>query len=104
MGLSLIRLASSLVESFRGIPFALPPVGDLRFAPPVADNRTLGTFNATNWGPSCIQMEGVGDPVAAAITGTFRADSIGALDSTTAQSAPNNQVSIPALLSSLCYN
>ncbi|GAA5835205.1 hypothetical protein JCM5353_002820 [Sporobolomyces roseus] len=79
------------IESFRGIPFALPPVGDLRFAPPVADNRTLGTFNATNWGPSCIQMEGVGDPVAAAITGLFRADAIGALDSTAAASAPNNQ-------------
>jgi carboxylesterase type B len=40
----LMRGLDRSVESFKGIPFALPPVGDLRFAPPQADNRTLGTF------------------------------------------------------------
>lgn len=49
-------------------------------------------------------MEGVGDPVAAAITGLFRADAIGALDSTAAASAPNNQVSVPLSSSDLYYS
>lgn len=35
------------VESFRGIPFAQPPVGNLRFAPPLATNKDYGDFDAT---------------------------------------------------------
>ncbi|GAA5885922.1 hypothetical protein JCM16303_003028 [Sporobolomyces ruberrimus] len=79
------------IESFKGIPFALPPVGDLRFAPPQADNRTLGTFNATNYGPSCLQMVGQGDPVAEAIIGTFRAAALGVDPTAASASVPNNQ-------------
>ncbi|GAA5951236.1 hypothetical protein JCM3765_002419 [Sporobolomyces pararoseus] len=79
------------VESFKGIPFALPPVGQLRFAPPQPDNRTLGTFNATNYGPSCLQMTGVGDPIAAAITGTFEAAALGANPAAASTSVKNNQ-------------
>ncbi|GAA5937079.1 uncharacterized protein JCM15063_000150 [Sporobolomyces koalae] len=79
------------VESFKGIPFALPPVGQLRFAPPQADNRTLGTFNATEFGASCWQMTGQGNPVAAAIIGTFEAAALGENPLAASSSKPNNQ-------------
>ncbi|KAI0911381.1 sterol esterase [Ustulina deusta] len=44
------------VESFAGIPFADPPVGDLRLRPPQRLTKSLGTFDATGSGPSCPQM------------------------------------------------
>jgi len=50
-------LGSSLAntDSFKGIPFAQPPVGDLRFAPPVATTENLGVRDATQYGFSCPQ-------------------------------------------------
>ncbi|KAH7320838.1 Alpha/Beta hydrolase protein [Stachybotrys elegans] len=44
------------VESFKGIPFADPPVGSLRLRPPKRLSRPLGTFDATGIAPSCPQM------------------------------------------------
>ncbi|KAJ6782181.1 hypothetical protein PWT90_03613 [Aphanocladium album] len=44
------------VESFNGIPFAHPPVGDLRLRPPKRLSRDLGVFNATGVAPGCPQM------------------------------------------------
>ncbi|GAA6059633.1 hypothetical protein JCM10212_004136 [Sporobolomyces blumeae] len=79
------------VESFRGIPFAMPPTGDLRFAPPQEDTRDHGTFDATNWGPSCLQMTGVGNPVVSAIVGTFEAAALGKDPTAASTTAPNNQ-------------
>ncbi|THU76654.1 alpha/beta-hydrolase [Dendrothele bispora CBS 962.96] len=47
------------VEFFGGIPFAEAPVGNLRLMPPVPrlfnSSTRAGIFNATNFGPSCIQ-------------------------------------------------
>jgi para-nitrobenzyl esterase len=40
---------------FRGIPFAAPPVGVLRFARPVPPTRSSVVINASSFGPSCIQ-------------------------------------------------
>ncbi|KAH9916614.1 Alpha/Beta hydrolase protein [Epithele typhae] len=42
---------------FGGLPFALPPVGELRFVPPAAvDVIDSPTLDATEYGPACAQM------------------------------------------------
>jgi acetylcholinesterase len=44
-------------ELFAGIPFAQPPLGALRLRPPVLKtDLNVTTFNATNFGPACIQI------------------------------------------------
>jgi para-nitrobenzyl esterase len=40
---------------FRGIPFAAPPVQELRWRPPVPPAPWTGVRNATAFGPACIQ-------------------------------------------------
>lgn len=59
LGPSATVVGSSLgnVESFKGIPFADAPVGNLRFRPPRRLSRPLGTYDATTLIPaSCPQM------------------------------------------------
>ncbi|KZV67209.1 carotenoid ester lipase precursor [Peniophora sp. CONT] len=46
------------VSIFRGIPYAQPPIGDLRLRLPVANDPYSGTYNATAFGASCIQQIG----------------------------------------------
>lgn len=48
------RLTSG-VRAYLGIPFAAPPVGDLRWAPPQPLNWA-GVWNADRKGPECIQV------------------------------------------------
>ncbi|GAA5863315.1 hypothetical protein JCM1840_007480 [Sporobolomyces johnsonii] len=48
--------SASGVDYFKGIPFAQPPTGNLRFAPPVADSTNHGAFDATQFGYACPQM------------------------------------------------
>lgn len=43
------------VTSFRGIPYAEPPVGDLRWKPPVPKAAWEGALDATHFGPACVQ-------------------------------------------------
>ncbi|KAJ7216732.1 Alpha/Beta hydrolase protein [Mycena haematopus] len=38
---------------FLGIPYAQPPIGDLRLRPPRSINASFGTLNATAYGPHC---------------------------------------------------
>ncbi|EIM86929.1 carotenoid ester lipase precursor [Stereum hirsutum FP-91666 SS1] len=50
------------VTQFLGIPYALPPTGDLRLRLPVANLPYKGTYNASTFGPMCPQQSLVLDP------------------------------------------
>jgi para-nitrobenzyl esterase len=43
------------VSTFKGIPFAAPPVGDLRWRPPAPAQDWDGVRDATSFGPACLQ-------------------------------------------------
>jgi hypothetical protein len=44
------------IGAYTGIPFAEPPVGQLRLKPPVLKpSLNAGIFNATQYGPGCVQ-------------------------------------------------
>jgi para-nitrobenzyl esterase len=43
------------VASFKGIPFAAPPVGDLRWKPPQPAKGWAGIKKADAFGPACMQ-------------------------------------------------
>lgn len=43
------------IDSFKGIPFAAPPVGPLRWQPPVAPGPWSGTRDASHYGDACMQ-------------------------------------------------
>jgi para-nitrobenzyl esterase len=43
------------VMAFKGIPFAAPPVGDLRWAPPAPAQSWSGVRDATDFGHVCVQ-------------------------------------------------
>ena len=47
------------VASFKAIPFAAPPVGDLRWRPPQPAKPWTGVREATAYGPMCMQMRQV---------------------------------------------
>lgn len=51
-------IGSSLggIDSFKGIPFAQPPIGDLRLKPPQPIVSSFGTITATGTPKSCPQM------------------------------------------------
>ena len=49
------------VMVFRGIPYGAPPVGDLRWRPPLPPSRWTGVRPATQLGHNCIQHRPYGD-------------------------------------------
>jgi para-nitrobenzyl esterase len=48
------------VRVFKGIPFAAPPVGELRWRPPQPVAKWTGVRNADKFGDVCVQPKGVG--------------------------------------------
>eukprot|EP01041_Mallomonas_annulata_P027231 gene27231-48771_t len=42
--------------AWKGMPFAKPPVGDLRWQPPVEPAAWTGERSATRFGTACLQM------------------------------------------------
>jgi para-nitrobenzyl esterase len=49
------------VRTFKGIPYAAPPVGDLRWKPPAPLAAWEGARKADDWGPHCMQSGRLGD-------------------------------------------
>ena len=49
------------VYAFIKIPFAEPPIGKLRFQPPIANKKWEGILNAKQFGPACMQDNGGSD-------------------------------------------
>lgn len=51
-----INVLNTTVEEYMGIPYAKPPVGDLRFMPPAPNDPWQGTYNATQLRTGCPQV------------------------------------------------
>ena len=54
--------ADPRITSFKGIPFAKPPIGDLRFHAPVPAEKWEGTLKAYNFAPISVQPTPYYDP------------------------------------------
>lgn len=44
------------VNKFLGVPYAQPPLGSLRFQPPVAISKFGGPIETTQWKDACLQQ------------------------------------------------
>jgi para-nitrobenzyl esterase len=55
-----VAVPDSAVRSYKGIPFAKAPVGDLRWRVPQPAEPWTGTLTADKFGPICVQRDPVG--------------------------------------------
>jgi len=51
------------VASWKGIPFAAPPVGELRWKPPADPQCAPALRDGANFGPFCPQLDDAGNPI-----------------------------------------
>ena len=51
------------LQVFKGIPYALPPTGEMRWKPPLPMPKWKGTREATQFGAACIQPKGKPDSI-----------------------------------------
>ncbi len=58
-----ILTADQKVIAYKGIPYAQPPIEELRWKPPMPINRWKGVLNARDFGSHCIQFGGYPDMV-----------------------------------------
>lgn len=56
IGTRMLSTKGRTFYAFRGIPYAKPPLGALRFKPPLPGEPWQGTFNATEDGVKCPQL------------------------------------------------
>ena len=54
---SVVAVSDGAVRAYKGIPFAKPPVGDLRWRAPQPGEPWTGTLVADKFGPSCMQPD-----------------------------------------------
>ena len=55
--------ADGKLQVFKGIPYALPPTGEMRWKPPLPMPKWKGTRDATQFGAACIQPKGKPDSI-----------------------------------------
>jgi len=51
------------LQVFKGIPYALPPTGEMRWKPPLPMKKWKGTREATQFGAACVQPKGKPDSI-----------------------------------------
>lgn len=56
------------IDAFLGVPYAAPPVGDLRFQPPRPAEAWDGVADATGYGAPCMQLYSASGPNASEMT------------------------------------
>jgi len=66
--------AADGVNIFRGIPYARPPVGELRWRPPLQHPRWRDVRDATAFGPACVQPTARGTSIYAGELGPMSED------------------------------
>lgn len=54
-------IISPTLNQFLGIPYAAPPLGELRWTPPQSFGRWHGVFEATQLGDECPQLDPIGN-------------------------------------------
>ncbi|KAF7639695.1 COesterase domain-containing protein [Meloidogyne graminicola] len=52
----IFKIEGKQVQIFRGIPYAEPPIGELRFKKPIKKEKWEKEFSAIDYGPPCLQF------------------------------------------------